>query len=296
MKDFLGSPGMLSVDPSKGGQNPHGGKALFVHETDGDNGYEGTDPQFPLKDLVTAVGKCGDAKGDYIFVQYFSTLSGTPPLILAKRCIHLIALGSGNFDSRNDMNGGAAPALRLTAADRDLELAGFNIGGAGADYGVEVENGQVGYRVHIHHCTIGNNFGVSDGINAWSLSNSLIDHCMFGESVTGYGIRVGDGAELWIAHNIFLNCDTGCIYLLGGPARIFGNMFASPIGGAVGWAIDIDGARSLIHHNSASECGDKSVTVDSPYRDRSAGTVATKLNSWAGNIIGEDFGTPRAAA
>jgi hypothetical protein len=297
MYELQGTPAMMSVDPSRGGRNPQGGKVFFVHESNGNDSHEGTDPQFPLATLAEAYAKCTAGMGDYIFVEYFSTLSA-PPLAIAKRAIHLISLSSGNFDSRNDLNGGDQPAIRLTADGRDLELAGFNLGGDGTSYGLEVEAAQTGYRFHIHHCTFGNNFGVTDGIHAAEISNAAIDHCLFGSAVTGYGMNISGSVMMILAHNIFHSCDSGCIYLSLGAVQdfIFDNMFAGPINGADGWAIDlpVGGTGSLIMGNKASECGDDTQGAGNPYRDRSANSLAAKLNAWAGNIIGNAFGDPKA--
>lgn len=289
MYELQGSLAMLSVDPSKGGRNPHGGKAFFVNETSGDNDHEGSDPQFPLKDLVTAYGKCADGKGDYIFSQYFSTLSA-PPLLIAKRRLHIIGLGSGNFDSSNDLNGGnAAAALRLVAGGRDLELAGFNIGGDGTGYGIEVEAGETAYRCHIHHCTIGNNFGVTDGIHAAEMSNMSIDHCLFGGAATGHHMDVSGSVMLIIAHNIFHNIAAGkkAIYLSLGAVMdfILGNCFMSRVSLALanGWAIDLPagGYGSMIIGNRAADCGDD--TGNEPYVDRSGTGVGDLANGWSDN-------------
>lgn len=303
MYGLQGSPALMSVDPSRG-RNPEGGRTFYVREgsvaghiaSSDDN--EGTDPQFPLASIQAALNKCVASIGDYIFVLYHSTILSAP-LTIPVRTIHLIAASHGNFDSRNDLNGGNAPAIRLTSDGRDLELAGFNIGGDGTSHGIEVEAAQVGYRVHIHHCTFGNNFGVIDGIRAAELSNMSIDNCLFGSAVSGYAMNVGSSVMLMLLHNMFHNCDLGCIYLTTGALQNFinDNTFQSIIGGGAGWAIDLPagGQQSTIMGNRASETGDNA-TGNNPYRDRSSGALATKANAWAANYKGEAETTPQAAA
>lgn len=304
MYELAGTPPMMSFDPSKG-INPQGGKSYFVREGSGGNvissdDNEGTDPQYPLATVQAALNKCVASMGDYVFVLYFSTID-SPPITIPVRTIHLIAVSSGNFDSRNDLNGGGTVALRLTSDGRDFELAGFNVGAGGTgagDYGLEVEAGETGYRFHIHHCTFGNNFDCLDGIHMAEFSNASIDHCMFGSQCSQHGIYIGGGVKAILAHNIFHKIPEKCIYYVTGAMQcfIFDNMFAAPIGEADGWAIDLCAASvdCLVMNNSASECGDATQDTGNPYRDRSAASLGAKKNQWAGNKVGNDFGDPKA--
>lgn len=302
MYELQGNPALMSIDPSRG-RNPQGGRSFYVREgsatghivSSDDN--EGTDPQYPLNSIQAALDKCVDSIGDYVFVLYHSTILSAP-ITIPKRTIHLIAVSSGNFDSRNDLNGASESAIKITSVGRDFELAGFNIGGAGADYGIEVAAGETMYRCHIHHCTFGNNLGVTDGIHAAEMSNMAVDHCLFGSAVTGYAINCSSSVMLMLLHNLFHDCSSGCIYLSLGAVQnfIMDNTFGGPINGADGWAIDlpVSSSKCLVMGNRASECGDATQGAGNPYRDRSANSLAAKLNMWADNKAGNAFGDPKA--
>lgn len=287
MYELQGSLAMMSFDPSKG-INPQGGKTFYVHETNGNDDNEGTDPQFPLSSLEEAYNKCVAAKGDYIFVEYFSTLSA-PPLTIEKRTIHLIALSSGNFDSRNDLNGGTSVSLVMTADGRDFELAGFNLGGDSPAANYALEAPAIFYRSHIHHCTFGHNFAATDGMHILELSHSVIDHCLFSNMLTGYGIYVDGVVDSMIANNIFLRIPEKCIYVITGAVllSIFGNMFLSLPGDdkADGWAIDLAAGctSGLVMGNRASQKGASSFN---PYRDHTGDNLNNIHFGWSDNHDG----------
>lgn len=296
MYELAFTPPLVTYDPRKG-ENPKGGKTFYVREgSTGNDSYEGTDPEYPLATIERALTNSTASRGDYIFIQYFSTLDA-PPLTINKRALHIIALSSGNFDSRNDLNGGSSVSLNIETAGRDLELAGFNIGNDGTTYGIEVSAGQVMYRCHIHHCTIGNNFTTTDGIHAVEISQSSIDNCLFGTNgtgITGDGLAVNSYVMTFLVNNIFMNITEKAIDLAAvSGGSIHGNMFYAPIASAEsdGWAINIVSGHSvLVMNNYASQTGDDQ--GNNPYKDTSTGTITDTTNGWCYNWSGETHTKP----
>ena len=285
MYELAYTPPVVSFNPRKG-ENPKGGKTFYVRESTGNNSHEGNDPEYPLADLETAYAKCTASQGDYIFVEYFSTLSA-PPLTIGKRAIHIIALSHGNFDSRNDLNGGSSVSLNIQSAGRDLELAGFNVGNDGTANGLEIDSGQAMTRCHIHHCTFGCNFPTKDGIHSnGEIVHSSIDNCLFGNQLTGDGIETGNLLSTFIQNCIFQTCTEKGINVTVNVAGswILGNQFYAPIASseAAGWGITIiGGAGAMINLNYAMQTGDS--TGNNPYLDTSTGTIGNTTNGWGLN-------------
>jgi len=283
--DFTGAA-LIGVG---GGNYPlQGGKAFFVNSSTGDNGYEGTSSAYPLADLETAYGKCTAGKGDYIFVQVFSTLTDAP-LTIAKNDIHLISLGTRNFDNGNDLNGDDEVALNLASGGYDFEIAGFNIGADGDHYALESTAGSL-YRNHIHHCTFGHNFSASDGIHVLEISHATIDHCLFSNMLTGYGIYVSSVVDSVIADNTFFCvADKKCIYVTGGAVllSILENKFYSHTDEdeETGWAIDLAAActSGIVMGNKTSQVGSSSHT---PYLDRTGTNMNNIHFGWSDNHNG----------
>jgi len=282
------APEVLSLLHGQGLGGPLGaGKVFFVDGTNGDDSASGQDPNKPLLTEAQAFLNCVSARNDYIVTLRHSTIP-VPPLVLpTKSHIHLISITSGNFDTSNDLNGGVAVALRIPSGVLDFELAGFNIGGDGTNYAIEVEAGQTCYRNHIHHCTIGNNFGATDGIHANEISNSKIDHCLFGTAISANQIAINSSVMLEISDNLFFNIAAKAIYLTVGAVQnlILRNYFMSKVALTLGdgWAIDLPagGLGSMIIANRAADCGDD--TGNEPYVDRSGTNVGDLTNGWSEN-------------
>lgn len=285
--DFTGA---AQIGVGGGINNLLGGKTFFVNSSTGSNSYEGTSPAYPLADVATALGKCTTLKHDYIFVQNFSTLTD-PPLTIAKWDIHLIGLGHGGFDQGVALNPSNDIAVELgEGACIDLELAGFVLGGGIS----QCINGSSIYRIHLHHLGFGTNYAATDGIKAMSFAHSVVDYCNFDVSLTGDGIDITDCNRNIFANNTFHNVTGKGIYLnLGAQCnKILDNSFGNVIGKADGWAIDLAAGskNNLIAGNRASECGDASQDTGEPYYDRSNAALASQLNAWTDNKMGNAFG------
>ena len=298
MLELLGNPTVLPFDMSRG-KNPMGGKTYYVDcfesagppvKTKGNDNWEGTDPEFPLETLEAAYAKVNPRENDYIFVQNFWALDPVTPLNIQKSKLHIIGIGSGNFDNGNDIDGGATASLELEEPCQDLELAGFNLGGNGAAAAI-VLIGTV-FRPHIHHCTIGNNYLCTDGLQngaGGSISKGTIAHCIFGNQISAKGVN----CTFWtgvIAHNLFRQPGSECISIPGSQwVYIFDNMFFKPYATALaaGWAVHLDANTSLcaVMNNVASEHAADAPAVAPWLDDTDAGAGITD-NGWAGNMVG----------
>lgn len=288
MFDSYGSPTIMAVDPSKG-VNPLGGKTYYVRGG-GDDDHEGNDPEFPLATLAVAYAKCVTAKNDYVFVSNYWTATEAP-IEIDIGDVHLIGLGTGNFDSGVHLNGTSLAALELVEGGRDVEIAGFSIGNDGSAEAIDV-SGQCS-RVHLHHCALGWNYGVTDGL-AFTIGGALqyptIDHCYFGHLISAVGISAYLNSGI-IAHNIFHKNGTNGFYCTGGGyfIQFLENVHYSPDddGEAAGWAIRLDPNTTdcLVSGNKAGSRG--AAATNNPFRDQSAGAAADMKNGWVGNYDGE---------
>jgi len=277
---------------------PRGGRAFYVHEVNGSDSNEGTDPQYPLKYIGAAYDLVADAGGDYVFCQYMSTLQET--LTITYNDIHFIALSHGGFDTGSDLNGGSSVSVALNTGGYDIEIAGFDIGNDGSEDAIQTNS--TAYRSHIHHCSFGACFTVDYAIHCTSMAHMTIDNNRFDILCTEGGIWCTDMTSCVIANNIFhMQVDaTKGIYL---PTGASNNSIICNIFGALqsndeadGWAIDLPSGsvRNVIAGNWASECGDGS--GEDPFRDRSSGAAATKNNAWSANVWGNDWSDPLATA
>lgn len=271
------------------GLTPGGGKVFYVNCRDGVglDTHEGTDPQFPLKTLEAAYLLCTTQKGDWIFAQDFWTASAAP-LTIAKSDLHLIALGSGNFDAGNDIEGAAAAAVEIEDDGVDFELAGFNFG---AD-DVALTMGEA-YRAHIHHCTFGNNLGCVTGMAAMvgggSFTSSSIHDCLFGALLSGTAIIVPINTSM-VFDNIFENPNASITpILIFRNTKILRNLFKVP-DSADGEAINQNVAGSFYNliDNNVAMYGNAQVGYgQNPYRD-----VGTTKSHWGRNWRGNQLIEP----
>lgn len=286
-----------------GGQSLMGGKTYFVNCRSGNDNHPGTNPREPLATLEAAEAKCVANKNDYIFAQEFWTLTTESPIIFDKAKMHVIGLGSGIlFDNGNDI--GAKDSLGIAVVLKectDLELAGFNIGGDATKDAISVIG--TTFRVHLHHCTFGNNYACLDGIGEGAAGNMgkwLVEDCLFGILTAGDGINCSMLSS-YIKNSVFRQ-KTGkvCIDVPAGQTwnTILDNLFYASVAGneAKGWAITLPAtcALNIVKGNRATECGDG--TGDNPYLDESAGSLAALLNGWVENYDGNALAVPDYAS
>jgi len=292
MFESLGSPIAIPWDVSKG-IAPGGGKTFYVRSSQitpaGSDDNNGTDPQYPLLKIQTAIDKCVQRRHDYIFVQD-SYQEDVVSILINKRNVHLIGLGEGNpLGGRAlvDMQGVDA-CIKTLGTGGSLELAGFRLGSTGEAC---IEVAESSYYNHIHHCAFAQYMAGQDGIlseGAVSATAWLIDHNIFSTQLTRDCIRLADDAWTIIAHNIFAGVAGIGIKVTGSFGQIIGNVFFSLIASALaeGWAISLGGGTNgkMIAGNKASACGDGS--GNNPYKDLSNTAVGTLKNGWADNFDG----------
>lgn len=295
MFEALGSPIAIPWDVSRG-IAPGGGKTFYVRSSQitpaGSDDHEGTDPQYPLLKIQTAIDKCDQRRHDYIFVQD-SYQEDIVSILCNKRNLHLIGLTEGNQMGGRalvDMQG-VDSCFKTYGAGGSLELAGFRMGSSGNNACIEVVENS--WFNHIHHCSFGHFLPSRDGIlceGANHLQSWIIDNCHFSESLTRDGVRITNPAWSFINHNIFkVKAGIG-VHIVGGTnlGGVLGNVFVSLIADALvaGWAIHLGSGVNwgVIMGNKAS-CNGQAGTTN-PYLDQSADGVATMLNGWADNFDG----------
>jgi len=273
-----------------------GGKTYFVNCNTGSDGYSGRNPNNPLATLEAAEAKCVTAKHDYIIVQDFWTLTTESPIVFNKTDMHVISLGSGIlFDNGNDIDSAAANAAVQLEGCTDLELAGFNIGGSvsGASYDAITVVGTT-FRVHLHHCTFGNNYACLNGIGEGAVGNMgkwLVEDCFFGAATAGDGINCSSLSSM-VRNCLFYKVALKGIDLPAGQTwnKYLNNQFYSSIalGHDSGWGITLRAtcADNMVYGSRAADTGDSA--GNEPYRDESTDSVATMLNSWCDNMWGAD--------
>lgn len=291
-----------------GGQNDlEGGKTFYVSCRNGSDSYEGTSPAYPFLTLEKAESMCTTNKHDYIFVQDFWTLTTESPIVFDKSDMHVIGLGSGIlFDNGNDIGclNSSGVAVQISSTATDLELAGFNIGGDGTADAISVVG--TANRVHLHHCTMGNNYTCLDGIGEGTAGNMTkweVDHCLFG----GHGLLLGDGINCsclssYIHDNIFRNPGVRGIDHGSDWTSYWNNTFFSPLADALdpGWGINLDAntSENLIWHNYGMVVADTSsgaTNAENPFRDLTTGDIDTCLNGWCENYDGASRTNPAVA-
>ena len=131
-------------------------------------------------------------------------------------------------------------------------------------------------------------------MSAWT-----VDHCWFGDALTGYGIRSTNNVENHITDCRFNTIPEKGIYFVGSASGdIIGNYFYAAIAGteANGWAITLNGvgcANTIVMGNYASQHGLASADGgNNPYLDTSTGTAITSTNAWSDNWDGNDVAAP----
>lgn len=271
--------------------------AYFVSERSGvgSNDNAGTDPDKPLADLETAYLKCTANRGDYIFVLDFWTATAAP-LTINKADIHLIGMGSGNFDAGNDIttSDASTAAVAVGNSGYDFELAGFNLSSSGTS-GVCLSLLE-GYRLHIHHLTFGVNIAATTGISGNSFTHSTLHDCLFGTLLTGNSFYTFPNTSI-IRNNRFMATGGVCISAPGGSnflATIVEDNRFLVDDGANGDAITVivGSSGNMICNNYTMNGMLSAGYAYNPYRDLAA---ANTSNHWGMNYRGNSLIEPVGA-
>lgn len=271
------------------------GKVIYV-DSDGSDGYDGLNYNYPKKTIQSAIDACTNKAHDYIFVIE-SYQADTTVISINKSWMHLIGLTNGSnlgSNARVDMQGTDAAFKTYTEAE-GFELAGFQIGSSG-DACIELAT--TSFDAHIHHCGFGHyiacKYGIFGDVAVASPGSWLIDHNYFGQYTTHNHIYLTGSSFTCYNDNYFemaSSSQTG-IFIGGGFGTVFDNRFFAPIALALskGWAIRTEGRDEMIDGNVASQTGDG--TGENPYRDDSSASAATCLNGWGMNYDGVAVTSP----
>ena len=269
-------------------------KVFFVSERAGigaSDDNEGTDPSLPLATISQAVTNCTTKRGDYIFVLDFWT-EASPPLTINKKDIHLIGMGSGNFDAGNDITTPTnnKSAVYITSDGYDMEFAGFNLSSSGTN-GVALQL-QEGYRLHLHHLTFGCNIACTTGISGNSFTHSTLHDCLFGTLVAGNSFYTFLNTSI-VRNNRFLATSGTCISCPGGSGFlntiVEGNKFLvddAAHGDAINLAV-AGASGNMIDDNVVMNGNALSDYSYNPYRD-----IGTTKSHWGRNWRGNEIIEP----
>lgn len=297
MFEGMMTPLTLPVEPGAlQGRSSGAGVAFFVGGSGASDNNEGTDPQFPLSKIDTALGLCTNGRHDYIFVQDYWD-NDSFPVVVDKQCVRIIGLGAGNpMGMWCLMNSGAAACFSIGTAGYG-EIAGFSMIADTSNPGILVTLGNE-CKIHIHHCAFGEHGATRDGIDGTTASvefnQSLVEHCIFGHQLTRDGLRLGIPTWSWIMHNLFRAYGGVGVHLYGAKGGelggVIGNKFYKDAAFAKGDAITLSTcANGLIDENHAMEDGADPGII--PYLDTSS-----PINAWGVNWSGDKVAYPETSA
>ncbi len=273
------------------------GKVLYVDSADwgkGNDGYEGTDPNYPLAKIQTAINKCTADNNDYIFCvnSYDNDLT---TILVNKSSLHIIGLGTWNPRGPwcwvKIAGTGAAPAFTFVQNDGvSSELAGFTLG---ADTSHPCITTAVGTGVQLSYCHL-HDLSFADSTDAAFLAQdgitpidgavmmcALIEDCTFGDQLTRDGIRFKSMTKAMIRRCYFNRVGgVGVNSITGGGADGMPDVIDCRFHGArsasAGWAIStVSAGNGYIDGNHASSTFD--TNGSNPYND------TADLNEWGLN-------------
>lgn len=157
----------------------------------------GQTPDAPLMSLTKALSYCTNDANDYIFVaNHYAPTSQTYPVQISKSFVHII--GDWGMKSPTwlhaDAAGTTVPAIEFIAGGANCELANLELGAGTAGAGIKCSANGL-WANYIHHCRFGMALGMGalNGIElatSGEMNNWIIEHCRFGELLTGAGIEM----------------------------------------------------------------------------------------------------------
>ena len=269
------------------------GSIFYVNLTGGggSDSNSGTSPTSPLLKIETAVGKCTNDAGDFIFVMDCYD-ADTEPITINKSGCHIIGLSLPAPWKWAILNGGGEDVFQIDA--NYVEISGFGMVAAGDD-GISI--GNVGYGwlhdLSFAYAATGMTNGV---VSSTGTPTSFLfeDNFIGGNAaacVTNNGVS-GSLTDWIIRNNIFRYCGGKGISIGGGMnvGAILNNYFFSPEASSegAGWAITLAAGckTGIISGNRAGEGATQG--GDNPYLDQSTNSATTLLNTWVDNM---DFDT-----
>ncbi len=282
------------------------GKVIYVDSASwgkGSSGYDGSNPNYPLNKIDTAVGLCTAGNGDYIFALN-SWENDTTTITVDIATTHIIGLG--NFNQRAPTcwikiaGTGALPVFTIKGGDAaNCEIAGFTLGADSSHPCITSAAGSSTNLAYawIHHCSFAATgdgaFTAQDGIlqdsSGGGFDGTLVEDCTFGAQISRDGIRFVDFYWGLLRNNLFrgLASGVGIHQVTGGhstgmPDIINNKCFqaAATVQGA--FVTTVDGGGGLIDGNVCAEdatgtCG------NNPYLE-GTGVCAWGVN-WSGYAV-----------
>jgi len=160
---------------------------FYVDGNAGSDSDEGTDPNFPLLTIATALGKCTSWKYDYIMV--LAHYQETWPVTINKAGVRILGTAWNGITNMWLTPSGDTAIFEIE--EDEVEIAGFEFG-AGAAHGAIEFTATKGYG-HIHHNAFGWMQTSRDGIwviAPFDAAGSLIECNRFGNNLSRDGVRI----------------------------------------------------------------------------------------------------------
>jgi len=289
--------------------NPYigAGKIYYVDYLLGSDGYAGTNPNYPLQQIQTAINKCRDGKNDYVFILASKDADDDAAVLFqesdgtALTRAHLIGISNpmATFGVVMRVDSETINCIDLNdGGGMYSEIAGISFGGGTTAKGGISVSQTIG--TWIHHCVFGHSFCGDNpdyGILGADQTNNeglqITDCTFWGEGDNGTGKLDADGIYMYsatpsknvlIARNTFMSCPGIGIQGSYTGALILNNTFKLPSNTA-GKAITLMSHSSgcWIDGNSANFGGTDAMSAEAYVDDASGGADA---NTWGLNYTG----------
>ena len=297
--DFTGAVqvGILSNSPNIGA-----GRVFYVDGNAGADGYDGTDPNYPKKTILSALGSCTTERNDYIFV--LDHWAETAPIEINKSRVHVIGLSLPSFGWVKMNPATDAAMFKLVSAGAYSEIAGIDMSG-GDSYGCIWIYGTEGS--YIHDCWFGSEGAGGTPLHGIQITQnphySRIENCrFFGDLGSANGTITSNG----------IDCASGINYVRGVEVmncRFNGLAIGLNLDNADYWQVEDNRFTCPNAQNGEaitlqSDCLDSTFINNisaygmlntgysyNPYRDLATATV----NNWSMNYRGNEVIEPVGA-
>jgi len=271
------------------------GKTYYVDDA-GSDGYEGTNPNYPMLTTTAAIAKCASASnGDAVVVMQRSpstvVATETFPINLNKPCL-LTGLYSRGLISDSGFGPGAIDTDCITVganhcAVENLYLQVYAGGTTGNVIAGPASGARYGFT--LRNCWIGLQntalYGFHTG-DATDFPYLLIEDCLFScpsaNSMTS-AIHLFNATFSVIRRNLFLHCSSYAVHILGscGNTSVLDNRFSLSADSA-GFAIQCAAGSRYNFFDGDSAATQDTATAVTVYTDAST----AGYNKWGNNYAG----------